>query len=657
MFRPLEMVRVVLQVLHSDAAKVTHVIAKQGLFHLLDSRQFAKFAGQAKVGGDAFQSLMSRFTTLDQELQSLFNTLSIHRTLRKDIEVEPTKEIDTIEDSVKRIRRDLSNLSGQLEQLEHQREEKAQQVELLRSIAANAPDLETIRKFTYFYRAVGFIASKDISRLEASLESIHVVLVPLTTIERRTLIAVLCSPKDKDVLERALKSAYFERITLPDISQGPIDEVITQLDNDLSQIAAKKAELSQELQHTQADAVEELQKLREKVSLALLILKAELYYGKGTRSYVILGWIPKVQREVFEQEIRKVTEGRARFDVSEPEFIDEVQQGKIKIPILFNNPYLIRPFESVVFNYGTQDYREVDATPIVALTFLLMFGMMFGDVGHGFVLFLLGYWIFKKFYQFMDYGIITMECGVSSAIFGLLYGSIFGVEHWIPALWIHPAENINTFMKFAVGLGVAMMSTGVILNIVNSFHRKDYESGILGHYGIAGGLFYWITVGLGLKYAVYGNLGMSTEVLILLLAVPLGIIFFKEPLAHVLFHHEHTDEKLFPSGIGMFLMEAAIDVMDVVIRYLGSTVSFVRTAAFALAHGGLFIAVFSLADIVRELQGGGLWYWLVILLGNVGIIALEGLVVSIQTVRLEYYEFFSKFFKGGGERFQPLKIE
>jgi V/A-type H+-transporting ATPase subunit I len=269
----------------------------------------------------------------------------------------------------------------------------------------------------------------------------------------------------------------------------------------------------------------------------------------------------------------------------------------------------------------------------------------------------MGYWFFKKFYQFMDYGIIVMECGVSSAIFGILYGSIFGVEHWIPALWFHPAENINHFMKFAIGLGVFMISAGVILNIINSFQRKDYEAGILGHYGIVGGLFYWICVGLGLKYAIHGHLGVSTTTLMLLLAVPLGVIFFREPLGHVLFKPHDKGGKIFPSGIGLFVMEAVIDVMDVIIRYLGNTVSFIRTAAFALAHGGLFIAVFSLADILGQLKGGGLWYWIVIVLGNVVIIALEGLVVSIQTIRLEYYEFFSKFFKGGGERFKPLTIE
>jgi V/A-type H+-transporting ATPase subunit I len=651
MFKPLEMVKVTLQVLHSDTAKVTHVIAKQGLFHLLDSQKFFKYGG--KVGGEKFQTLMSRFTSLEQELTNMFTNLSIGRKLRKDIEVEPEQEIDAIEQAVKRIQHDLSAPSEQLREIEKQRTEKMHQVGMLRSISAAGTDLKVAQQISYFYKTVGFIATKDIHRLEASLASIRYVLVPLTTIEHRSLIVALCSQKDQETLNRALTSAYFERIELPDFSQGNLEEIIIQLEAEITQLAKKKAQLSEELHDTQTQVLEELRVLREKVSLALLILKAELFYGKGERSYIIIGWVPKNQIQKLQEEVLKVTEGRARFDISEPELVEEVRQGIINIPILFNNPYLIRPFEALVFNYGIQGYKEIDPTPLVAISFLLMFGMMFGDIGHGIVLFGIGYWIFKKFYQFMDYGIIAMECGVSSALFGLLYGSFFGVED-LPG--VHPNQNIDQFMHFAIGLGVFMISAGVILNIINAFRRKDYEAGILGHYGIAGGLFYWICVGLGLKYAIYGHLGVRTDVLILLLAVPLGVIFFKDPLGHVLFKHDR-EERIFPSGVGLFIMEAIIDVMDVVIRYLGNTVSFIRTAAFALAHGGLLLAVFSLAEILGQLKGGGLWYWIVIVVGNVIIIALEGLVVSIQTIRLEYYEFFSKFFKGGGERFKPLKIE
>ena len=121
--------------------------------------------------------------------------------------------------------------------------------------------------------------------------------------------------------------------------------------------------------------------------------------------------------------------------------------------------------------------------------------------------------------------------------------------------------------------------------------------------------------------------------------------------------HRAKKRKRIPPGLGGTILESLIEVLDDLLRYLTNTVSFVRVAAFALTHAGLFIAVFSLADMVRGIHGGGLLYWVTLIVGNVFIIAIEGMVVSIQTIRLEYYEFFSKFFRGGGEPFQPLLKE
>jgi V/A-type H+-transporting ATPase subunit I len=109
--------------------------------------------------------------------------------------------------------------------------------------------------------------------------------------------------------------------------------------------------------------------------------------------------------------------------------------------------------------------------------------------------------------------------------------------------------------------------------------------------------------------------------------------------------------------VGLQLLEGAIEVIDGTVRYVANTISFIRISAFALAHAGLFIAVFSLAETLGRMGGGGVLYWVTIVLGNVVIILLEGLVISIQTIRLEYYEFLSKFFHGGGEPFSPLKRE
>ena len=179
------------------------------------------------------------------------------------------------------------------------------------------------------------------------------MIVSLATIERRSLIVAFCSPKDRDIIERALKSSFFEEVSLPSLTQGSVDETVSNLEVEARELDARKAELSKELRETQQEVVKELQTLREKVSLALVILRAQLLYARGSRSYLIQGWVPKDRIEALQKEVLRVTEGRARFDISEPEMIEDVRQGKLKIPILFNNPYLIRPFETIVFNYGT----------------------------------------------------------------------------------------------------------------------------------------------------------------------------------------------------------------------------------------------------------------------------------------------------------------
>jgi len=135
------------------------------------------------------------------------------------------------------------------------------------------------------------------------------------------------------------------------------------------------------------------------------------------------------------------------------------------------------------------------------------------------------------------------------------------------------------------------------------------------------------------------------------------MIFLKEPLYNLYSRMVLKENRpILPENLGIYLMESLIEVGDTVIGFLSNTVSFVRVSAFALAHAGLFLAVFALANTLQNLKGGVFWYWLIMLLGNIAIIVIEGVVVSIQTIRLEYYEFFSKFFKGGGEIYKPLKI-
>ncbi|MFH1090759.1 MAG: V-type ATPase 116kDa subunit family protein, partial [Pseudomonadota bacterium] len=326
--------------------------------------------------------------------------------------------------------------------------------------------------------------------------------------------------------------------------------------------------------------------------------------------------------------------------------------------ILFNNPLLIRPFEKLTGLYGTPQYREVEPTVFFAVSFLLLFGMMFGDIGHGSVLFLLGYVIFRRYYRYIDYGIILMECGVSSVLFGALYGSVFGLEDVFPALWFRPMQNITYFVKLTLILGVGLVSLGLVLNLVNSVRLKDYKA-LPTAGGLAGTLFYWMLVGIGVKYVVTGELAPAEVSLSGWVATALtAVMILHRPLYRLWGKLTGKLPREAPSeGIVTEIMESVVESLDGLIRYLASTISFVRVAAFALTHAALFLAVFSVADTVAVEKGGGFYYWLVIVLGNIVIILLEGLVVSIQTVRLEYYEFFGKFFRGGGEKFRSFDRE
>jgi len=244
-----------------------------------------------------------------------------------------------------------------------------------------------------------------------------------------------------------------------------------------------------------------------------------------------------------------------------------------------------------------------------------------------------------------------------STFFGFLYGSIFGFEHIIPALWFNPMENISYFMQVTVGFGIIIISIGLILNIINSIMNRDYKRGIFGEFGVMGLIFYWGCIGLAIMYLSTGKIQTNLGYILFILFLPLLMIFLKDPLFNLYHRIIHKSNlSIFPENIGIYLMESFIEVNDVIIGFLSNTVSFIRVSAFALAHAGLFLAVFALANTLQQVKGGIVWYWVIMILGNLAIIIIESVVVTIQTIRLEYYEFFSKFFKGGGEIYRPVKI-
>jgi len=385
-----------------------------------------------------------------------------------------------------------------------------------------------------------------------------------------------------------------------------------------------------------------------------LLVESRGLMGGSERVALITGWVPAELSHRLERLLTETTQGRCVIQWREPSAVEGVRRGRVPVPILLHNPVLVRPFERLLRNYGLPRYGEVDPTPVVAVAFLAMFGFMFGDLGHGAVLFAIGYFIYRRMFRYRDYAVILMECGVSSAVFGLLYGSVFGVEHWLPALWLRPMQDTGRLMRAALTFGAVFISIGIGLNIVNAIRRRDLAA-LWERNGLIGALAYWTAVALFMRRLAAGEGAVSAGTAILWLSVPVALMLLKAPL-RALWTGVRTKQWPDAGELLTGFVESMVEVLDTMVSTISNTATFIRLAAFALSHAGLFLATFSVAGAVARMGGGGIGAAVVIVIGNIVIIALEGMIVSIQTIRLEYYEFFSRFYSGGGEEYRPLRI-
>ena len=297
-------------------------------------------------------------------------------------------------------------------------------------------------------------------------------------------------------------------------------------------------------------------------------------------------------------------------------------------------------------------FHEMDPTWFVAITYSFIFGAMFGDVGQGLVLFLGGLFLYKT--KKMDLAGIIGCAGVFSVFFGFMYGSFFGFEDVLKARWLKPMNammdvplvgRLNAVFVIAIGFGMFIILICMVFNIINSIRNKDVERTWFDSNAVAGLVFYGsivLTVGLFIS----GKKLPAAAVLTVMFAVPLILMFLKEPLTNLV----EKKSQIFPEQKGMFFVQNFFELFEVLLSYLSNTLSFLRIGAFAVSHAAMMEVVLMLAGATE----GGSPNWIVVILGNIFVCAMEGLIVGIQVLRLEYYEIFSRFYAGNGREFQPF---
>jgi len=648
MFKAVPLVLINIQVAQEEISRATAVLTRLRIMHLINLVETP--LGKLGYMGELERDLLNRYQQVGEEVDRWSQALGIpSQVVEIPPDLDPARDIYPLEEIMERLRRQVNPLLQEVLEVSDRLTKLEEYQKNLELLAPAGVEPGALADLQFASVAPGWLPRENLLRLEQALEHLHHALIPVVQEETRTLVLAAGLAGDRETLDRALKGAFFEPLSLPPTAGGSLSEMLTDLNEQLQTLETSRQQQEVQRARLRDQVGPELVRLRNRIDLIRTLLRARVLFGKVDRAYLVSGWIPAHLVDKLKEALAQELGGQAEVEVLSPEAIPGAREGVLKIPILFNNPYLLRPFERLTTAYGTPTYGEVEPTVFLAVSFLLMFGLMFGDVGQGAVLFLTGYVIFRRFFRYTDYGIILMECGVASVIFGFLYGSVFGVEHILPALWFSPMQDVSYFIKVAILFGVGAISLGLILSFLNALRLKTSR---LPGAGLLAALIYWILAGLGVRYLLTGALKWDFWVAAGTAGVTLllGGIYLLQRLWLAPAEAEAPGE-----STGIRLLEGIIEVVDGTIRFVANTISFIRIAAFALAHAGLFIAVFSLADTLNRMGGGGLAYWLTIVVGNLVIILLEGLVVSIQIVRLEYYEFMSKFFHGGGEPFKPLE--
>lgn len=450
-----------------------------------------------------------------------------------------------------------------------------------------------------------------------------------------------------DKIDAIYASLHFERFFLPDEYEGTPDEATHVLEASLSdvceQIRDVEKQIAQTLENHREDLTAAYQKLNTYSTNFDVRKLAACTKEEEHTFYILCGWMSESDAAAFRRELESEEETFC--------FVEDNHENIIsRPPTKLKNPGLFRPFEMFIKMYGLPAYDEIDPTIILGLTYSFLFGFMFGDVGQGLCLMVGGYLLYRA--KKMNLAAIISCCGFFSTIFGFLFGSVFGFENILEPIWLRPKEamtqlpfigNLNTVFVVAVAMGMGIVLMTMVLNVINSLRIHDTEKACFDTNGIAGIVFYGaLTVTVFLYMS--GHALPATIVLVIMFLIPLCVIFFKEPLTALV----EKKAEVMPKEKGMFFVQGFFELFEVCLSYFSNTLSFVRVGAFAVSHAAMMEVVLMLAG-----AEAGSPNWLVIIFGNLFVCGMEGLIVGIQVLRLEYYELFSRFYKGTGREFKP----
>lgn len=574
-----------------------------------------------------------------------YSGMSLKKVDVEDFEVEKTQ----INEYVEYFSSKLKSMVSKSKEIEEKIVSYKKEVEHISHFVGMNMDLKDIFECKYVKARFGRLPKESYDKL--LIHKNPVMLFAPCTNDQKYYWGLYFAPiEDVDEVDRIFSGLGFERIRIAqseDTISGRIDKLKIMIKDSEQELISIKDKIDSfwKLQYGQC------MRFYSKLCELNAYYEIKKYAAKYNDCFILVGWIPEKDEKSF---CKKLS------NINGIEYSMELGKNVLthSPPIKLENKKIFKPFEFFVDTYGLPSYNEIDPTVFMAITYTILFGVMFADLGQGLLVSCVGYlmWKIKK----MKLGKIMISCGISSAVFGTIFGSVFGFEHALDKFYknvfgmnekpieVMNSSSTNQIIYSTVGVGIFLLIVAMIISIYSSMKRRKYADAFFGANGICGLVFYVSVVFMLLDSMVFNTKVVNIVYIVVFMVVPIILMFFKEILEKLILKESNWQ----PEKWSDYILQNVFEMFEVVLSYLTNTVSFLRVGAFILVHAGMMMVVFTIADML-----GPVGYVVTVVIGNIFVAALEALLAGIQVLRLEFYELFSRFFEAQGRPFEPVAVK
>ncbi|MBN1766578.1 MAG: hypothetical protein JW860_15090 [Sedimentisphaerales bacterium] len=658
-------------VLGKDREQVTEALLREGVL------QFLSISELDTQGKDNLSTLKpdvseTEISDLRKRIEGILHTIGIIPAAPQETDLN-----NRIAINIEKENQRLNVIDGERESIRERQRTIQQEILKLEDIrrqvdlyGVDLADITLPTRQSLISMQSGKLPASNVKQLEESLKNLPAMHITLGQQSSEVFHLLLHMKRDSQQINRILASVGWTKVQLPSEQMSAQKDMVKEVTEKIKTLTDEQKKLQSQADNLVKKDEQRLRELWIDLRINELCSRIQTHFKSSSRTVLFAGWLPSSKKEKLEKTITRASEGRCYLEWHDAGSKDVIGE---EVPVQFNNPGILAPFQMLVSNFAIPKYGTIDPTPFVMPIYLCMFGLMFADVGQGLVLVLLGLLGIGRFRKNQEKrGLLQLFwlliwCGSGSILFGALFGSYFGLPLFKP-LWFdyhgiisgHVAvsdnsmiNDVSDILALTIYFGVSVIILGLLFNWINIIRTGSWMELVFSKGGIMGGWIY----GGGIYIVFYMIQHNYKEyppamTLFLLAGLPALLLFIKEPY-HYFSHKKEHPEK--PSKIIFaflnFIMEWLVELLEIFSGYLSNTLSFMRVAGLGIAHVCLMISFFTLADMTS-----GIFRILILILGNILVIGLEGLSAAIQALRLNYYEFFTKFFHGTGKLHTPISL-